>query len=322
MRRFLLLVLVLALLGAGAVWWERYNFFQPGPSEKGAVVLIEPGDHAAIIADKLQQAGVIQNAQLFNIGLRTRNQQTLLKAGEYWFPAHVSMASAAGILIGGKSIEHKLTAAEGLTSNMIYDIVQHNPVLVGPMPKIIPPEGSLLPETYLFTRGMTRAHLLAIMHGDQGKFMAAHWAERTANLPYTTRAQALILASIVEKETALAEERRHIAAVFVNRLRQGTKLESDPTIIYFLTGGYPIGRRILESELTENEPYNTYVITGLPPTPISNPGKDSILAVLNPAASNDLFFVANGKGGHVFAATLEEHNRNVAHWRQIHSGQH
>ncbi len=318
MRRVLLFVIVLALLIGGAIWWERNNFFAAGPSAEGAVVLIEPGDHASIIAEKLERAGIIQNAALFNLGLRIRNQQSALKAGEYWFPPHVSMASAAGIMISGKSILHKLTAAEGLTSAMIYDLVRTNAVLTGD-PGAVPPEGSLLPETYLFTRGMTRAHLLSLMHQAQAKFLKAHWGERAANLPYTTPEQALILASIVEKETALPSERRHIASVFVNRLRLGMKLESDPTIIYGITQGYPLGRRIYQSEITAPTPYNTYVIAGLPPTPICNPGKDSILAVLNPSNSNDLYFVADGTGGHAFAATLADQNRNVARWRAIHN---
>jgi len=318
MRRILLFVVVLALLIAAAAWWERANFFAPGPSEKGTVVLIAPGDHTSVIAEKLQKAGVIANAALFAAGLRIRGQQTLLKAGEFWFPPHVSMAGAAGIMIAGKSILHKLTAAEGLTSNMIYELVRANGVLTGD-PGPVPAEGSLLPETYLFTRGMTRAQILSLMHRAQVEFLDAHWADRAPNLPYTTRRQALILASIVEKETALPAERRHIASVFVNRLRLGMRLESDPTIIYGITQGYPLGRRIYQSEITAPTPYNTYVIAGLPPTPICNPGKDSILAVLNPSNSKDLYFVADGTGGHVFAATLADQNRNVARWRAIHN---
>ena len=321
MRRFILFVVVLALLTAGAVWWERYNFFQPGPPARqsnSTVVLVKSGKALSEIAQQLADAGVVQNTDLFRLGVRIRNQQATLKAGEYAISSRASMADVMGILASGKSIQHRLTAAEGLTSNMIYDIVRADPALVGNA-GAVPREGSLLPETYLFTRGTTRGQMLLLMHAAQVKLLAAHWAKRVPNLSYTTQEQALTLASIVEKETALPAERPHIAAVFVNRLRLGMKLESDPTIIYFLTAGYPLGRRILASELKETTPYNTYVIAGLPPTPICNPGKDSILAVLNPANSNDLFFVANGTGGHVFAATIEEHNRNVARWRQIHN---
>lgn len=316
MFRFLLVLVVLAVLAAGAVYWERNNFFAPGPSPKGAVVLVEPGDHVSVIAQHLQDAGAISNAQLFSLGLRIRDQQTLLKAGEYWIPPGASMASIAGILISGRSIEHKITAAEGLTSAMIYALVRANPVLVGDAgPE--PAEGTLLPETYLFTRGMTRAEMLTHMAKAQKTLVEKLWPARATTLPLTSRAQAIALASIVEKETAIPEERRHIAAVFVNRLKLGMKLQSDPTIIYGISKGYPLGRGIRESELSKTTPYNTYVIAGLPPTPICNPGKDSIAAVLQPANSSDLYFVANGKGGHVFSASIAQHEQNVAKWRQM-----
>jgi UPF0755 protein len=319
MRRFLFFLLFLALLGAAAWYGEQWNYAAPGPSASGAVVLIKPGEGVSAIAQQLARAGVVSNADLFRLGLRIRSQQSLLKAGEYWFPPRASMASVAGILIGGKSIEHKLTAAEGLTSDMIYRIVQDNPVLQGDA-GAEPAEGTLLPETYLFTRGMTRAHLLALMAQAQQKFTAEHWATRSASLPLTTPAQAIVLASIVEKETAIPEERRHIASVFVNRLRAGIKLESDPTIIYGITRGYPLGRGIRESELVRATPYNTYVIAGLPPGPICNPGKDAIAAVLDPEVTPDLYFVANGRGGHVFSANYAEHQKNVAKWRQVEHG--
>ncbi|HEY5237414.1 MAG TPA: endolytic transglycosylase MltG, partial [Rhizomicrobium sp.] len=181
----------------------------------------------------------------------------------------------------------------------------------------VPLEGTLLPETYLFTHGTTRAQLFAHMHAAQQKFIDAHWPTRAPNLPLANADQAIVLASIVEKETAIPEERRHIAAVFVNRLKLGMKLQSDPTIIYGITQGYKLGRPIRESEITAPTPYNTYAIAGLPPAPICNPGKDSIAAVLNPEPSADLYFVADGTGGHVFAATVQEHQKNVAKWRQI-----
>jgi UPF0755 protein len=321
MRRFLIALLILALIGAGAWYWEQSNYAAPGPSRKGAVVLVKPGEGVTGIAQQLQKAGIVANADLFRLGLRIRGQQSQLKAGEYWFPPQASMADAAGILIAGKSIQHKLTAAEGLTSGMIYKIVAADPVLVGDAgPE--PAEGTLLPETYLFTRGMTRAHMLALMQAAQTKFVDEHWTSRVSGLPVKTKEQAVILASVVEKETALAEERRHIASVFENRLRQGIKLESDPTIIYGLTRGYPLGRGIRESELTRATPYNTYVIAGLPPTPICNPGKDAIAAVLDPENTADLFFVANGKGGHVFTPSYAEHQRNVAKWRQVEKTRH
>ncbi|MGH6872340.1 MAG: endolytic transglycosylase MltG [Rhizomicrobium sp.] len=321
MRRLVVALLVLAAIAAAAWFGERWNYARPGPSPKGAVVLIKAGESSAAIAQELQRSGAIANADLFRLGLRLRNEQSQLKAGEYWLPPHASMANIAGILISGKSIQHKLTAAEGLTSDMIYRLVVADPVLTGNAGPV-PAEGTLLPETYLFTRGMTRAHLLALMHQAQVKFVEAHWATRAPSIPVSTPRQALILASVVEKETSLPEERRHIASVFENRLRLGIKLESDPTIIYGLTRGYPLGRGIRESELTRATPYNTYVIAGLPPTPICNPGKDAIAAVLDPETGIDLYFVANGTGGHSFSSSYAEHQKNVARLRQIEKGRH
>ncbi len=321
MRRFLIFIVVLALLAAAAWYGEQWNYAQPGPSPKDTVVLVKPGEGVATIAQQLQDAGVIANATIFRLGLRIRGQQSQLKAGEYGFPAHASMADAAGILISGKSIEHKLTAAEGLTTDMIYKLVVANDVLVGDAgPE--PAEGTLLPETYLFTRGMTRARLIALMRSAQQKFVDAHWASRASGLPVSTPEQAITLASVVEKETSIPEERRHIASVFENRLRQGIKLESDPTIIYGLTKGYPLGRGIRESEIDGATPYNTYVIAGLPPTPICNPGKDAIAAVLDPENTADLFFVANGTGGHTFTSNYAEHQKNVVKLRQIEKSHH
>ncbi len=314
--RFFLFLLFLAVLAGGAWFWEQQNYIAPGPSNKYTVVMIEPGDHVAAIAHRLADAGVIANADLFRLGLRIRDLQGTLKAGEYGFPARVSMADVQGILASGKSIQHKVTAAEGLTSQMIYDVVKADPVLVGDA-GAVPDEGTLLPETYLFMRGTTRAKIIGEMRKAQQAVLAKLWPARADNLPIRSENQAITLASIVEKETALPEERRHVAAVFMNRLRMGMKLQSDPTIIYDITKGYPLGRGIRESELERARPHNTYAIPGLPPTPICNPGKDSIAAVLNPATSDDLYFVANGRGGHVFSATVEGQNKNVAAWRQI-----
>jgi UPF0755 protein len=319
-KRFLLLVLILALALGGAWAFERWNFEQPGPSPTEKVVLVEPGDHVNTIARYLADAGVVSNADLFRLGLRLRNLQGQLKAGEYAFPAHSSMRQVADILISGKSIQHKLTAAEGLTSEMIYKLVVADKVLVGE-PGPIPEEGALLPETYLFTRGTTRKQLLARMARDRRALLDRLWSARADGLPVTTKEEAITLASIVEKETGIAEERRHVAGVFVNRLRLGMKLQSDPTIIYDITRGYPLGRGIRESELQRASPHNTYAIAGLPPTPICNPGRDAIAAVLNPAMTKDLYFVANGTGGHAFSATQDEQNRNVALWRQIEKAQ-
>ena len=319
MRRAFLVLLVMCIATAGAYVWERANFAAPGPAaSKGeeTIVLISPGEGVSAISHKLADAHVIANAALFRWSVRLRGLHSKLKAGEYAIPSEASMADIAGILMSGKSIQHKLTVAEGLTSQMTYDLVKADPVLVGDA-GAVPGEGTLLPETYLFTRGTTRSELLERMHEAQQKLIVKLWPARAENLPIRTPQEAVALASVVEKETSLPAERRHIAAVFENRLRQGIKLQSDPTIIYGITKGYPLGRGIRESELTRATAYNTYVIAGLPPTPICNPGRHAIAAVLDPVQSGDLYFVADGSGGHVFAATIAEHQKNVTRWRAI-----
>lgn len=320
--RFLLVLVVLGIIAAGIVEWAWSAWDAPGPpapSGKETVILIPARSRTHDIAQMLEQKGLVKYALLFEADAHLKGASSRLKAGEYAIPSAASMARIAGILVEGKSIQHKLTAAEGLTSEMIWKLVKADPVLVGdagPMPA----EGTLLPETYLFTRGETRAHLLAKMARAQQKFLTEKWDGRAEGLPFTTPRQAIILASIVEKETRLPEERRHVASVFINRLRNGMKLQTDPTIIYDLTRGYPLGRGIKQSELAAATPHNTYVITGLPPGPICNPGKDSITAALNPEQSADLYFVATGQGGHVFAATNEEQAKNVAAYRAFERG--
>ena len=318
MRRFLTLVVVLAVMAAGALEWAAAAWTEAGPpalSGNQTVVLIQPRTGVRDIARQLQDAHLLNYATVFEFDLRLHRLGNQVKAGEYAVPSRASMADIAAILVAGKSIQHKLTAAEGLTSNMIFKLVVDEPALTGEAgPE--PAEGSLLPETYLFTRGTTRAEILARMRKAQQEFLTGHWSARAANLPFQSMDQAVTLASIVEKETSLPEERRHIAAIFVNRLRIGMPLQSDPTTIYGISKGYPLGRGLKESELKAATPYNTYAIAGLPPGPISNPGKDSLAAVLNPQDSPDLYFVATGRGGHAFAATLAEHARNVIAYRQ------
>jgi len=320
MARFVAVTLFLAAIMGGAYLFERMNFTAPGPAAPGGaestVVLVAPGERVLSIAHTLEAAGAVSNGPLFALGVRLRGEGAELKAGEYAIPSRASMDDVAAILISGKSIQHKVTAAEGLTSQMIYAIVNSDPVLQGDAGPV-PAEGTLLPETYLYTHGATRSELLDRMRDAQQKFLRQAWPARAANLPFRSPEDAVILASIVEKETAIPQERRHIAAVFINRLRLGMKLQSDPTIIYGISKGYPLGRGIRESEISGFTPYNTYVVTGLPPTPICNPGKDAIAAVLNPQQSQDLYFVADGTGGHVFTPSIAEHERNVAKWRQI-----
>lgn len=319
MRKLLTGLLLVLALAVAAFFAEQWSFFAPGPPAahgRATIVWIKPGMRSAAIAQELQNAGVVRSAALFRLGVQLRGKNAALKAGEYAIPSGSSMAAIMGILASGKSIQHKLTIAEGLTSQMVYDVVRDDALLSGKA-GAVPPEGSLLPETYYYMRGTPRAAILARMTRAQRRLLSKLWPARKLNLPFQSPEQAVILASIVEKETALPEERRHIAAVFINRLRLGMKLQSDPTIIYGITKGYPLGRRILESEISAATPYNTYVIAGLPPTPICNPGKDSLKAVLQPEDSQDLYFVANGTGGHVFTASIAEHEKNVAKWRAI-----
>jgi UPF0755 protein len=320
MRFLLAIILVLGVIAAGAVEWAGGAWTEPGPkapSGNQSVVLIAPHTKLHDIAQQLQDAHVLNYALVFELDLHLHQLNDKVKAGEYAIPSQASLADIAAILVAGKSIQYKLTAAEGLTSDMIWKLVQADPVLTGPAGAAPPAEGTLLPETYLFTRGVTRSQLLARMGKAREKFLAQIWPGRQSALPFQTRADAVTLASIVEKETSLPEERRHIAAVFINRLKAGMRLQSDPTIIYGISKGYPLGRGIRESEILAATPYNTYVVAGLPPGPICNPGKDSLAAVLNPEASNDLYFVASGQGGHVFAATMAEHAKNVIAYRAL-----
>ena len=315
--RFLFVLVILAVMGAGAVEWGNAAWDAPGlpaPYGRETIILIPPHSRTHDIAQMLERQGVMKYGLVFELDLRIRGLADKIKAGEYAIPSQASMRTIAQILVEGKAIQHKLTAAEGLTSDMIWKLVRADPALVGDAGPV-PEEGTLLPETYLFTRGETRAHLLAKMAAAQKKFLSETWPGRADGLPFHSLREAVILASIVEKETRLPEERRHVASVFLNRLKMGMKLQTDPTIIYGLTRGYPLGRGIRQSELEAATPYNTYVITGLPPGPICNPGKDSLAAVLNPQASDDLYFVATGRGGHAFSSSISQQARNVAAYR-------
>jgi UPF0755 protein len=318
---FSLIVLVVLAAGslAGAAWWEDRHYVQPGPATSEKTVVVKPGSGVTGIAQTLAEAGIVDSALLFRVGVVRRHRTAQLKAGEYLFPVHASEAQVVDMLVAHKTLEHRLTIAEGLTSDAAVALVMADPVLLGPVTVI--PEGGLLPETYLFERGTTRAELLSRMHQAQEKVLAELWPKRKEGLPLMSQDDALKLASIVEKETAIAAERPRIAAVFINRLKAGMKLESDPTIIYGLTKGVPLGHPLRQSELAIPNPYSTYQILGLPPTPISNPGRDAIAAVLNPSDTNELFFVADGSGGHAFASTLAEHQKNVAQWRRLEKDQ-
>jgi UPF0755 protein len=321
MRYVLIALIVLpslvALAAGGIFLYGKYRFEAAGPHAEPRIVLLSPGMGVRAIATRLDKAGVISDRRIFLAGVRFRKDEATLKAGEYEIPAHASMAAIVGILREGRSILHRITIPEGRTSEQVMLIVTADPVLVGEVPPA-PPEGVLLPETYSFTRGTTRAELVALMQKAASDLMAELWPGRAENLPVKTPAEAIILASIVEKETGVASERPRVAAVFVNRLRKSMRLQSDPTIIYGLIGGKgALGRPIRRSEIDRPTPYNTYQIDGLPPTPIANPGRASIEAVLNPPETDEYYFVADGTGGHAFSRTLAEHQRRVQEWRRI-----
>ena len=313
------LALVVVALG---VMWAALAYFGPGPKARhgpATTVILTRGATLADIAGALDKGRVLNSPTLFMIAAKVSGASRSLKAGEYRIPSHEPMWRILSDIHHGRFVRHVVTAPEGLTSQMVADILMADPLLTGPA--VAPPEGAILPDTYEIQRGETRAEVLRQMEDAQTALLNRLWAHRAPGLPYRTPQEAVTLASIVEKETAVPAERPRIAAVFLNRLAKGMKLESDPTIIYGLTQGRPLGRPILASEVIQATPYNTYVITGLPPTPIANPGKAALEAALNPPKTDELFFVANGTGGHVFSSTFEQHQANVAKWRQIEAQQ-
>lgn len=321
LRALLLVSIVLpslfVLVLGGVYLYGKARFHAEGPLPEKTIVWLQPGLGLSAITDRLATARALDEPLIFRIAVRISGDAGLLKAGEYEIPPRASMADIVRILKEGKSIVHKITIPEGLTSQQAMEIVKADPVLAGDMP-LLPPEGALLPETYNFVKGTTRMDLVRRMQKSQTALMNGLWPRRAANLPFSTQQEALILASIVEKETGLKSERPKVAAVFVNRLRVPMRLQSDPTIVYGITrGAGPLGRPIRRSEINRPTPYNTYQIDGLPPTPICNPGRASIEAVLNPPATDDLYFVADGTGGHAFSHSLAGHERNVGNWRRI-----
>ena len=296
----------------------KVRFERPGPLASEQVLIIEPGAGLGQIARQLHDAGVVEDDLTFRLGVRMMALSRSLKAGEYAFPAGVSMRDAAGIMASGKAVFHPLTIPEGLTSREILALVRDEPKLTGALPSQVPSEGALLPETYSFTRGDDRAALVARMRAAMDGTLMSLWPKRQSDLPIESPEEAIILASIVEKETGVPEERPLVASVFVNRLRKGMRLQSDPTVAFGITlGEAPLGRLLTQADLRAPTAYNTYQIDRLPPGPIANPGRAAIEAVLHPAETAYLYFVADGTGGHAFAKTLEQHNKNVAKWRKI-----
>jgi UPF0755 protein len=313
---FTVLVLVSVTVGA-ALYFGKQRFDAPGPLPEDKVVNIPRGLGIRDIASLLQREGVINDTYVFIGGVLVMRARGGLKHGEYKFTKHASLADVVDTIVDGKVVQHTLTLAEGLTSEQIVERLLEDKALTGQI-KEIPPEGSLLPETYNFTRGMTREQMIKRMQEAEQHVVKEIWEHRAPGLPLKTPQDLVTLASIVEKETGRPDERSRVAAVFINRLKNKMKLQSDPTIIYGLMGGKgSLGRPIKKSEIEQPTPYNTYVIDGLPPGPITNPGKASLEAVANPARTKDLYFVADGNGGHLFAETYEQHQKNVAKLRAI-----
>ncbi|MBS0360471.1 MAG: endolytic transglycosylase MltG [Proteobacteria bacterium] len=313
-RLFAALVGVAVLIAA----WGLWSYAGPGPAAKDGQatdVILPKGAHVAQIGGALERAGVIRSRLIFELAAKFSGASRRLKAGEYEFKSGEALSQILSDLANGRVVRRFVSAPEGWTSQMVIDAVNATPLLTGSVET--PPEGSILPDSYQYQRGDDRAALVQKMRYARDKLLAQLWAARAPGLPLKTPEEAVTLASIVEKETGVPSERPRIAAVFENRLRAGMKLESDPTIIYGVSRGRPLGRGILKSEVEAATPYNTYRIVGLPPTPIANPGRAALEAVLNPPKSDEMFFVANGTGGHVFASTFAEHQANVAKWRAI-----
>ena len=320
MRRFAFFILtiffLIGLVGGGVLVWGFAQYIKPGPTVTKNIVVIPEGSNVDSIAEILKSEGVIYDSMIFRLGVRLSRVDKKLQAGEFAFPHGVSAKGVAEVLIRGETVIRRLTIAEGMTSFQVFDQLVATNGLEETFD--VPLEGSILPETYYFSYGDMRSDLVKRMVQAMDDSLNQLWQKRASGLPFKEPEEALILASIVEKETGLKEERARIAGVFINRLKKGMRLQSDPTVVYGLNkGDGPLGRQLLRSDLKKKTPYNTYTINGLPPGPICNPGLAAIRAVLHPQKTDELYFVADGKGGHVFTTSLKEHNRNAAKWRKI-----
>ncbi|MBV9953779.1 MAG: endolytic transglycosylase MltG [Pseudolabrys sp.] len=310
-------LVLLAILVGGGLMIGKQRFEAPGPLAENKIVNIPRGLGIRDIADLLVREGVIDQPWVFVGGAVVLKAREGLKFGEYEFPKQASLRDIVDIIIEGRVVQHTLTIPEGLTSEQIVARLLENSVLAGPI-REIPREGTLLPESYKLTRGTARDQVIQRMQQAGQRALQEAWEHRAADLPVRSPEQLLTLASIIEKETGKPEERTRVAAVFVNRLKQRMRLQSDPTIIYGLTGGKgSLGRPIQKNEIDQATPYNTYVIDGLPPGPISNPGRASLEAAANPARTKELYFVADGTGGHVFSERYDDHQKNVGKLRAL-----
>jgi UPF0755 protein len=292
-----------------------YGWTAPGPLERAATVIIKPGSSMMSAARQLEKSGAVKSADAFVRRAKIFGASNTIKAGEFVIPAKASNSDILSILTDGKTVQRMVTIPEGMPSIMVYERLMGNDQLTGSIS--IPAEGSVLPDSYAFDKNEPRAAVLKRMQDAMTKTMAELWAARSPNAMVKTPLEALTLASIVEKETALKSELRIVSGVYSNRLRTGMRLQADPTIIYPITKGKSLGRRIRKSEIADVNDYNTYAMAGLPKGPIANPSRAAIAAVLNPQQTSAYYFVADGKGGHIFADTLQEHNANVAKWYAI-----
>lgn len=313
LRWSLLALVLLAGLGALGVWQAGRLYRAPGPLAEERTLVVPRGGVDGI-ARALAEAGIIADTRAFALAAWwTQAQGRPLRAAEFRFPAQASLAEVLGILREGRPVQRRLTIPEGLTARQIAALLERIEGLSGEVPPL--DEGTVLPETYAFQWGEARAALVRRAEQAMTQALEAAWAARAEGLPLETPREALILASIVERETGLPEERPRVAAVFINRLRRGMPLQSDPTVIYAVAEGAGLDRALTRADLDRDHPFNTYRVRGLPPAPIAAPGKEALAAATQPARTEELYFVANGEGGHAFARTLEEHNRNVARWR-------
>jgi UPF0755 protein len=313
---FITAAIVIAALGGAGVWLYR-DAQVPGPLAEARTLVVPAHSGVAAIAELLAQQGVIRHRLAFEAVARLSGRGTALKAGEYEFPAGASPIQTLDILAGGKTVQHKVTIPEGLTSAEVIALVRAAPALDGD-PGPVPADGELLPDTYVYSYGESRKELIERMQRGMTHLIAQLWSERRPDLPLASPEEAVVLASIVEKETARAEERAHVAGVFVNRLRLGMRLQADPTVLFALgdDGANKIDRPLSHADLAVDSPYNTYIVKGLPPAPIANPGRSSVRAAVRPERTEDLYFVADGSGGHIFAKTLVEQTRNIAQYRR------
>ena len=315
---FYMIVIFFAACIFGGSVFSTYEFFlSDGPLLQRKEVVIEKGQPLRKIANYLHQEGVIESPAIFVLGVRVSQKDGELKAGEYSIPARASAKMVMDIITGGQTFIRRITIPEGLTSYQVVQILNDTKSLEGEITQV-PQEGSLLPETYYYSAGDTRSNLIKRMQNAMTRTIEELWPKREKDLLLKNKKDVIILASIIEKETSIDAERRHIASVFFNRLKKKMRLQSDPTVIYGLSEGTGIFKRKLWSnDLKKQDPYNTYVIYGLPPGPISNPGRASIEAVLHPDKTQDLYFVANGKGGHAFSENYKDHQNRVNEWRNV-----